>query len=132
MTAFVIDTDVCIDALRGVEGAVDAIAEAASAGRVTVAAASVHELWEGAAGSRHREEAGEEVARFLRAFEVIAYDATVARVGGELAADLARKGRGIGDMDTMIAATALAAGATLVTRNARHFKRVPKLVVRGI
>lgn len=132
MTVHVVDTDVCIDALRGVARSVDALAEAESDGRIAVAAATVHELWEGAAGSRHPEEAGAAVLALLGAFDVLPYDAAVARVGGELAAGLARKGRGVGDMDTMIAATAIAAGATLLTRNARHFRRISGLVVRDV
>ena len=38
-------------------------------------------------------------------------------------------GRGIGPMDTLIAAQALRLGATVVTHNLAEFKRVPKLKV---
>ncbi len=42
---------------------------------------------------------------------------------------LERVGRGIGPMDTLIAAQALRLGATVVTHNLAEFKRVPKLKV---
>ena len=45
----------------------------------------------------------------------------------ELAADLQRKGQGIGTADIFLAATALAHQLVLVTRNTRHFCRVPGL-----
>jgi len=49
----------------------------------------------------------------------------VARV----AADLRRKGRPIGQMDTLIAGHALSREVTLVTHNTRHFREVEGLSV---
>ena len=42
---------------------------------------------------------------------------------------LEKKGRGIGPIDSLIAAQALRLGATIVTHNVAEFKRVPKLKV---
>ena len=50
---------------------------------------------------------------------------------GELAARLQRQGRTIGTPDTLLAATAMTQGLILVTRNMRHFERVPGLVVEN-
>jgi tRNA(fMet)-specific endonuclease VapC len=47
----------------------------------------------------------------------------------EVRVALERMGETIGPMDTLIAATALAHGATLVTRNVRESGRVPGLSV---
>ena len=46
---------------------------------------------------------------------------------GKVAAHLQQTGQPIGEMDTQIAAHALALGLPLVTHNTRHFKRVPGL-----
>lgn len=54
--------------------------------------------------------------------QVLPVDDHVARVWGDLSARLKRSGRVIGALDEMIAATALAHGLTLVTRNTRHFE----------
>ena len=42
-----------------------------------------------------------------------------------IAAHLTRIGRPAGDMDTLIAAVALANDQTLITRNPRHFADIP-------
>ena len=46
-----------------------------------------------------------------------------------LKADLAHRGRVIGDFDALIAATALHHRLTLVTRNVRHFGRIAELLL---
>jgi toxin FitB len=52
---------------------------------------------------------------------VIAFDAKAARASARLTADRQRAGRPRDVRDTMIAGIAVAVGATLVTRNVRHF-----------
>ena len=49
---------------------------------------------------------------------------------GDIAAHLQQSGQPIGQMDTQIAAHALALGLPLVTHNTRHFKRVPGLKLK--
>lgn len=63
-------------------------------------------------------------ADIIRRFgdRVLAIDLMVAEVWGELSATLRRAGRVFGIADELIAATALAHGLTLVTRNIRHFE----------
>ncbi|MBK9574511.1 MAG: type II toxin-antitoxin system VapC family toxin [Rhodoferax sp.] len=50
-----------------------------------------------------------------------------ADIYGPLKDTLKRQGRPIGDMDTLIAAHALAEKLILVTHNTRHFENVPGL-----
>ena len=67
------------------------------------------------------------VDQFLSTARTEAWDARAADVHGRLRADLAAKGRRIGDFDEMIAAHALALEATLVSDNVRHFSRIAGL-----
>lgn len=50
-----------------------------------------------------------------------------ANLYGKIRSSLQRRGQPIGDVDTQIAATALRHNLTLVTANARHFRRFPGL-----
>ena len=63
----------------------------------------------------------------LLPFEIIPFDETCAAHYAKIRADLEQKGRTIGSNDYLIAATALAHGAVLVTNNVDEFKRVPGL-----
>ena len=65
--------------------------------------------------------------KFLAPLEILPFDGAAMHRYGELRADLERTGRPIGALDTLIAAHALALGATLVTNNIREFERVPAL-----
>lgn len=68
------------------------------------------------------------VMAFLRHVQVLPWDSPVAARYGPLRAGLEAAGTPLGSMDTLIAAHALAAGATLVT-NDQAFRRVPGLMV---
>jgi predicted nucleic acid-binding protein len=71
-----------------------------------------------------RRKANELYALIVHRFtsQLLPVDAGVAEVWGELSARLKAAGRIIGAPDELIAATALAHGLTLVTRNFRHFE----------
>jgi tRNA(fMet)-specific endonuclease VapC len=70
------------------------------------------------------------LVRLLAPFTVHPFDATdCVHHYGIVRSVLEAEGRGIGPLDTLIAAHALALGAVLVTHNTREFKRVPKLVI---
>ncbi len=55
----------------------------------------------------------------------------IAERGGDISAYLRRKGRECGDIDPLLAATALEHNLTLVTRNQRHFEPVPGLSIEN-
>lgn len=68
--------------------------------------------------------------RLLGPFTIYPFDSTdCVHHYGIVRADLEAKGRGIGPLDTLIAAHALALNAVLVSHNTREFRRVPNLKV---
>ena len=69
------------------------------------------------------------VESVLAALPVLVIDLETARSHSQLWADLARQGNMIGVHDSWLAATCLAHGLRLATRNLREFKRVPGLDV---
>ena len=70
----------------------------------------------------HRLHAG--VRQFLKIVRILPWDSAAAEFYADIRYQLVTKGQTIGEMDMMIAAHALAAGAVLVTNNTKHFKRI--------
>ena len=64
---------------------------------------------------------------FMRANEVIHLDEAIAQTAADLYATLRKQGQLLPDADLLIAATALDRGYILVTRNLKHFERIPNL-----
>lgn len=60
---------------------------------------------------------------------VLPFTIADASLAGTIYAELARRGEQIDDMDILIAASAMNAGATMVTDNPKHFRRVKQLEV---
>jgi tRNA(fMet)-specific endonuclease VapC len=83
-----------------------------------------HGAYRSAARERHLTNIQE---RVLPAVTTLPYDAAVAKVFGQVRAELERAGTRLDDADLQIASTALHHGLELVTGNVRHFARVPGL-----
>jgi tRNA(fMet)-specific endonuclease VapC len=90
---------------------------------------SVAELYVGVyrADDPVREE--EAVRALLAGMQLLEFGDPEARLFGEVTARLQKLGRPAGDMDVMIAVTALAAGQSLITDNETHFVEIPDLTV---
>ena len=67
--------------------------------------------------------------RLIGSLLVLPFDLTVARVHARVWAELAAKGITVGAHDLIIAATALANGGTVATRDERSFPKIPGLPV---
>ena len=70
-------------------------------------------------------------ARDLAHFDVLPVTKEVAEESARLHADLTAAGTQIGINDVYIGATAVKFGLELVTRNDRHFSRIPSLKVKS-
>ncbi len=90
---------------------------------------NIAELYVGLSRSRQPEEDEKAVQTLLRRFEILEFNDAAARLFGFITGFLRQMGRPAGDMDVLIAATAMASGHTLITRNTRHFRHIPLLVV---
>jgi len=67
------------------------------------------------------------VETILAAFPVLPFDLICARTHARLWADLAARGVSVGAHDLLIAATAIARGLGLATRDERSFPKIPGL-----
>jgi tRNA(fMet)-specific endonuclease VapC len=122
---YLLDTDTVSYALRGVGGVRERLLRQRPS-EIAVSALAVAELRFGAERKKSKR-----LHRLIDAFcggvTVLPFDEPAATRFGVVGAALAAKGRPIGQIDTLIAAQALAGSLTLVTHNLRHFSRVPGL-----
>jgi len=116
-----VDTDILIDYLRGHPKAVRFVTE--SADDIVVSAMSVAELFAGVRGEAQEPEQ-RALQGFLELFAILPVTATVAKTGGIYRRDYGPS-HGVGLADAIIAATAVAAEATLQTLNVRHYPMFP-------
>ena len=123
--SLLLDTDILIDFFRGQQAAealmtrLDPQHETLSISVITVA--------EPLAGMREDEQQPTE--NLLSLFEKIPISETIARSAGAIL-QWFRRSHSLGLGDALIAATALAANATLLTRNSRHYTLPPLKVIR--
>ena len=120
---YVLDTNTLLDYFRG-RGNVAKNLLATPPGEVALPAVAAYEVWVGVLGSRNAERRQTQYEQFLAAVAVLPFDAIASRCAAEIRHELERGGKGIGPLDTLIAATAVANNATLVTHNVREFERV--------
>ncbi len=85
----------------------------------------------GVAKSDWPDKARAQTEQLLTGLRLIDFTANCADEYGRIRFALERAGQGIGANDALIAATALAHGATLITRNLKEFGRVPGLAVEA-
>lgn len=120
----VADTDVLIDFLAGVEPLASRVGDEIESGLATTAV-SRFELRAGVRGARQERA----VSGLLDGLMTLPLDAISADRAAAVRLALEKEGRGIGMADSLIAGIALAHGATLLTRNRRHFERVEGLTL---
>lgn len=123
----ILDTDVCVEILRGNRNLIRRREETADTIRTTWITAA--ELHYGAARSSAVEENRLLVVRFLTTLDVVQLDPPSVEIFGRLKATLEGEGRRLADFDLLIAATALSRAAVLVTGNRRHYERIPGLEI---
>lgn len=123
---FLLDSDVLIEYLRGRPQTIsylESLAESSSA-PLRISVISVAELFAGVKGDRELSD----LEVFLNAFEVVPLTPDMGREGGLLRL-VYRPGQGLSLADALIAATAQAIGAILVTFNRRHYPMLERVEV---
>lgn len=126
---YLLDTSVLIDLLRGKPDAkvfVDRHLEEA----ITTSSICEAEVYEGI----YREKGGDipkkrqTFQNLLKNFSpAVPFDSDQAEIAGKIRTQLALKGSLIGDLDVLIAAAAISQDAALVTKNIKHFEKIPDL-----
>ena len=125
---YVLDTNTLIYFFRG-DGAVAERLLATPPADIALPAVVVFELETGIAKSSDPAKRRGQLDQLLQVVAVLPFGVEEAKAAAVLRARLEKKGTPIGPIDTLIAGTAVANRAILVSRNVREFGRVPGLAV---
>lgn len=122
-----LDSDILIDLLNGklFMGRIAELSNNQTSPSISVI--SYGEVLEGVFHSGRKQISNELFVNFAEGFNIYEVDLETARAYATIRGTLRRKGLRIADNDIWIAATALANDLTLVTRNERHYSRIPEL-----
>ncbi len=121
----VADTDVLIDFLRGQGAGADRIALELEAGQLATTVVTRFELLAGARNERQRSA----ILVLLEGLVTLPLDTAAADQAAQIRRSLQDEGRDIGMADSLIAGITVVRRGILLTRNRRHFDRVPGLAL---
>ncbi|MDX2021261.1 MAG: type II toxin-antitoxin system VapC family toxin [Deltaproteobacteria bacterium] len=121
------DTDVLIDFLKGAQPHADRVELELKTGGFATTAVTVFELLSGARTERQRKA----IESLLAAMTVLPFGVQEAQTATKLRLQLEAEGQTIGMADFMIASVCLERSSTLLTRNVKHFSRIPGLKISG-
>jgi len=127
---YLLDTDTCIDLLRGLRSVVSKL-EKLSPEDCGISAITTFELFAGAAKARQPSNEIDKIERLVSVLEEISFDREAAQQAGALRYRLDKAGTPLGPYDLLIAAHALALDLTLVIANTVEFGRVAGLRIEN-
>jgi tRNA(fMet)-specific endonuclease VapC len=127
---FALDTNTLIYFFKGM-GNVEQKLMMQAPGDILLPAVALYELETGIAKSLAPAKRRDQLTELLKVIQVIPFEAKAARIAADIRADLEQQGRMIGPLDNLIGASAIAAGAILVTRNTKEFSLIAGLVVEN-
>ena len=124
---WVLDTNACIRVLNGTSAPLVERMRGTDPAHIALCSVVKAELLYGARKSSRRADNLRLLERFFTPLASLPFDDACAEQYGVVRTELEAAGTPIGPNDLMIAATALASDATLVTHNHHEFSRVPGL-----
>lgn len=126
----ILDTNVCIDILRGRKKVVDRLA-ACRPEDCLISAVTEFELFQSAdrAPAGHREDERAKVSRFVAPLQILPFDSDCARIAARINAGSLNRGTPISITDVLIGATGLRHQWTVVTNNTKDFRRIEGLTL---
>jgi len=122
-----LDTNVVIAFLNGNKAVAERIAD--NIDKIALSALVVAELNYGAKASQNAARNLDKLTRLLDVVQIVPFDLECAESFGTIKSKLRSIGKPTGEVDALIAATALAHKAVLVTGNKKHFEHIEGLHV---
>jgi tRNA(fMet)-specific endonuclease VapC len=121
---YLLDTDIVSYALKARTPAVENKLKSVPTSQLAVSVVTQAELLYGLKILPANHPFHAAVRKWLRITPVLAWEPEAGEFYAEIRHQLTSTGQPIGELDMMIAAHALALGATLVTNNTRHYERI--------
>lgn len=125
---YLIDTDYVVDWLKGQQPA-RALLEVLAPDGLAISIITYGEVYEGIYYGTKPQEYTHGFQQFLRGANVLPLTRRIMQRFARVRGELRRTGLIIGDPDILIVATALYHELVVVTRNIRHFERIPGLTL---
>ncbi|MEX1032480.1 MAG: type II toxin-antitoxin system VapC family toxin [Cellvibrionaceae bacterium] len=126
----VLDTNTLIYFFKG-EGKVAETLLQHAPSDIGIPAIVLYELRVGIAKSSSPQKRTQQLDELMSVVKVLPFGPAEAVASADVRATLEKQGTPIGPYDILIAGTALAHGATLVSRNAKEFKRIKALRIEN-
>jgi tRNA(fMet)-specific endonuclease VapC len=126
---YMLDTNICSYILKNHPATVRAQFNKVGSDALSISTVVLAELYYGAARHSKSVAIRKEIDNFASRLAIITWDEAAADHYGLIRSFLEKQGKPIGAMDMMIAAHARSLKATLVSNNARHFEKIPGLLI---
>ena len=126
---YMLDTNVCIDYLKGNSDNIRDRIISSPKDTLCISAITFSELMFGVENSSNREKNLVALNFFLLKIDIIPFDDSAAAAYGVIISKLKKEGNIIGGKDMLIAAHARSMDAILITHNTKEFKRVSGLKI---
>ncbi len=123
--SFLLDTDICSAYLKGNPAVWNRFMQFSGGLHISAITFAELEVWASRAGAPQRRR--QAIDELLGDVVLLNVDASVAKLFGQLQAQLLDRGTPAPAMDLLIAATAMFYNLTLVTHNAQDFANIPDL-----
>jgi len=122
-----LDTNVVVAFLNGYKSVLKRIR--VKIDKIALSTLVVAELDYGAKVSQKSEENLEKLYQLVDIVQVVPFDIECAKIFGTIKSGLRKLGKPTGEVDALIAATAIAHEAILVTANKKHFENIEGLKI---
>ena len=119
-----LDTDTASDLIKGKSPTLEAKLAALAPSMICISVMTRAELHYGLKRLPADHRLHLAVRQFLKIVRILPWDIEASAWYAEIRHQLTRAGQPIGELDMMIAAHSLSAGAVLVTNNSRHYERI--------
>ncbi len=128
---YMLDTNICITLIKQKPPQVIQRLQSLRLSEVCLSSISLADLEYGVENSQRPDQNRWALTEFLAPLDILPFDDGAAKSYGVVRHHLKISGKMIGAMDMLIAAHAIALGATLVTNNIKEFKQVKILSVQN-